>query len=136
MTPVVPSVKSFLIADSVFQQQSGKWCIIGAFNRIFALRFPVQHPSLGLFLRMADMTGEYDVQALFKDDQGRTLAQSPVFRLKPPNDRLAEVDFGVEVHNLLIPSEGTYFIQVLFNNEPAGNDIRLEVQRVSNVRPG
>jgi len=120
-----PVIKSFLIADSVFQSSDGKWCIIGIFDRIFAPSFPALHYSLGVFIRLADAEGDYKVDVEFYDSSNRCLAKMTPLQLQV-SDRTSEFGFGIQTYGLPIPGPGIYFLKVLFNGEPAVGDIRLE----------
>lgn len=123
-----PSVSSFLIADQVFRQDTGKWCIIGVFNRILAGRFPCVHPSLGLFVRLSDALGDYEVRVDYCDSEDRVITKLEGIRLNV-RDRLANVELGIQTYNLPIKAPGRYFFRLYFNNELAGGDIALEVAK-------
>lgn len=123
----VPEVKSFVIADQVFRQESGKWCIIGVFDRMLVPQFPARHPSLGLWLKLADAQGTYTLRLEFQDAHGRVLSRVGGLELEV-RDRLAEPEIGIQTHNLPLSSPGTYFIKLFFNDQPAKADIRMTVQ--------
>jgi len=114
--PLIPKLQSFLIADSVFQQKSGKWCIIGIFDRIFVKQFPALHHSLGLFIVVSDAQGDYSVKVEFRNAADQILALFEGIQLSI-QDRLANVGFGVQTHNLVIPSPGKYYFKLYLNNE-------------------
>jgi hypothetical protein len=122
-------VKSFLIADLVFRQDNGKYCIIGIFDHISSRRFPVTHPSLGLFLTVADALGEYKVRVEFQDENGVCLERLQNLTMTS-TDRHAEGAIGLQGKNLLIPRPGTYFLKVFFNEEEIAADIRLLAQEI------
>jgi len=129
----LPDVLSFLIADSVFQQRSGKWCVIGIFDRIRAPAFPVLHHSLGLFLQLAEVTpGEHELRMVLRDSGGGQIAASPPMCLsvREQHDPVNRIYIGMQTHNLMIPHEGTYFIEVLFDGSPLPADIRLTAEKV------
>ena len=124
--PSLPTVKSFLIADSVFQQVGGKWCIVGVFDRIWGAKFPATHPSLGIYLELEDVPeGKHEIFMTFSDSENRQLAVSPKIHLTARN-RLAKAGVGVQTHNLTIPAAGTYFIEIVFDGQSLPHDIRLE----------
>lgn len=123
--PSLPSISSFLIADSVFQQKNGKWCIIGIFDRIQAPRYPVLHHALGLFVRLSDAAGDYDVKVEFRNSTDQVLAVFGGVHLHVAH-RLSPVTFGIQTHNLPIPAAGRYFFKLFFNEEAAPVDIPLE----------
>ncbi len=126
---VVPSIRSFLIADQVFQQSSGKWCVIGIFGTVGAPRFPAVHYSLGLYVELSDAEGEYDVRVEFQDAQGRCLSQFGGIRLTAKT-RLASGALGIQTYNLALPSPGTYFFKLFFNDQLAVGDIKIEAALV------
>ena len=123
--PTLPRIKSFLVADQVFRQDNGKWCVIGIFENILAPRYPTIHPSMGLYVKLADAHGSYDVRLEFKDSSGKCLAFFEGMQLEA-SDRLAEPGFGFQVHQLPIPKAGTYFINIFFNNQQAETDIMVQ----------
>ena len=123
--PPPPSLRSFLIADQVFQQASGKWCIIGVFDRIWAMSFPARHPSLGLFIVLADAEGHYDVKIEFRDAEDGVLTTIEGIKIKVESP-LATVNFGLQTSDLPLPSPGRYFFKLYFNGEMATVDIPIE----------
>lgn len=125
MPPPLPHVHSFLLADQVFQQTTGKWCVIGEFNRILAKQYPTLLHSLGLFVKLTDAEGEYEVRAEFRDSKDRVLAIFGGLHLAVPS-RLASAPIGIQTHNLAIPSPGVYFIRLYFNGQEAQSDIKFE----------
>ena len=123
--PNRPVLKNFLIADTVFRQDTGKWCIIGVFNGIVAARFPVLHPSLGLFLTLGDAEGDYAVRVEFRNNRDQVLGAFEGVSLKIAN-RLQDAHFGIQTHNLAIPAAGRYFFKLFFNQEPVLGDIPVD----------
>lgn len=123
--PLLPSVNSFLVADQVFQQTSGKWCIIGVFDRVLSPRYPTTLPALGLYVTLSDAEGVYDVRVEFRDSGDRVLAVMGGIHMEV-SSRLAQVGFGVQTYSLPIPKAGRYLFRLFFNDEPAASDIVLE----------
>lgn len=89
--PPLPSVKNFIIADQVFRQEGGKWCMIGIFDTIVCPRLPTLHQSLGLYLTVADAEGEYEVRVELEDAEGRCLARMTPVKLKMTHRRRSSV---------------------------------------------
>lgn len=134
MSPMSPTVKSFLMADTVFRQDNGKWCVIGIFDRICAPAFPAVHNSLGLFVQLDDVPkGKHQLHMAFHDGEGRQMAVSPRIEMNVPevHDRTKVVPVGIQTHRLPIPHPGTYLIHLYFDEQHiAGTDIRLSVEHV------
>jgi hypothetical protein len=126
----LPSVRSFLIADSVFRQDNGKWCVIGIFDRIMVRSFPAWHHALGVFLELGDVpVGKHVVNIALIDSEDRQLAMSPPLTIEV-KDRLANIGVGFQTYGLQIPQAGTYFVSILFNNERLDADIRLQAIQI------
>jgi len=114
---IKPEIKSFLIADMVTQEKTtNKWSAIGIFDRIGSRNFPCIHPSLGLYIRLADAEGDYDIRVEFCDASGRKLALFGGIRLSV-SSRLISPDFGIQTRSLPIPKPGKYTFNLFFNNE-------------------
>lgn len=127
MGDFTPSIKNALVADQVFRQEGGKWCVIGVFDTIWANRFPVVHPSLGIFVRVSDAEGTYALRVELQDSTGKCIAAVGEVALKVDH-RLAEADLGIQTHNLPIPAAGTYFLRFLFNGVAVPADVRLNAK--------
>ena len=114
--PPTPTVGAFLIADQVFQQTSGKWCVIGVFNRIHAPLFPWLHHSLGLFVVLADAEGEYKAKIDFCDAKDNVLGriEGAPFQVRNRRD---PAEFGVQTNALPISAPGRYFFRLYLNDE-------------------
>jgi len=123
-----PSIRSFLIADQVFQQRNGKWCIIGIFDRILVQHFPAVHHSLGLFVQLSDAEGAYDVRVEFRDSNDRVLTAIEGIKVEVTG-RLSSTGLGIQTCSLPLLAPGKYFFKLFFNGEFA-TDIPLDVVAV------
>ncbi|MBT4731250.1 hypothetical protein HOB87_04715 [Candidatus Woesearchaeota archaeon] len=127
--PVEPKIKSFLIADTVIQEQiTNKWSAIGIFDRIYASKFPIKHHSLSLYICLTDAEGDYNIRVEFCDAEGRKLALFEGITLNVPS-RLQSVDFGIKTRDLPIPKAGKYFFDLYFNDQSAGS-YQLAIEKV------
>jgi len=122
----VPGVSSFLIADQVFQQASGKWCVIGIFDRINVAAFPAIHHSLGLFVNLSDAQGTYDVKIQFCDSKDQTLAEFKDMRLEVKSVQ-SPATFGLQTMALPLPAPGRYFFKLYLNHDLL-KDIPIDVE--------
>lgn len=120
-TPVKPVIKSFLIADTVIQEQvTNKWSAVGIFDRIYSIKFPTRHHSLSLYICLTDAEGEYNIRVEFCDEENRKLALFEGIKLEVPS-RLQSVDFGIQTRDLPIPKAGKYFFELYFNDQSVGS---------------
>jgi hypothetical protein len=84
------------------------------FDRLFSDRFPVVHPSLGIFLVLSDAQGKYDIRVEFRNAADQILSAMEGIRLEVPH-RLVRVVFGVQTRLLPVPAPGNYFFKLFFN---------------------
>lgn len=127
---VVPSIKSFLIADMVIREHvTNKWSAIGIFEKIYSNTFPFIQRTLALYVKLTDAEGELEIRVEFCDENDRILALFEGFRLKVPS-RLTSADFGIQTRDLPIQKPGKYYFKLYFNNEFV-QGLELEVIKIS-----
>jgi hypothetical protein len=115
--PPTPNVKAFLIADAVIQDRAtGKWSVVGIFDRIFAPQFPCVHPSLAMYVKLSDAVGRYRVRVEFRDGDDKVVSGFEGIDLEV-KDQLQSVDFGIPTHGLPLEKPGRYQFQLYFNGE-------------------
>ncbi len=132
--PPTPVVKSFLIADAVIQDRmTGKWSVIGLFNRIMAPQFPVMHPTVAIFVKVADAQGRYKVKVEFRDSEDRVVSAFEGLELEV-KDRGEEVEFGLPTHLLPLQRPGRYHFQLHMNGEYLAS-ARLDVVKLEAAPP-
>jgi hypothetical protein len=121
-----PLVQSFLIADSVIQDRAtGKWSVIGVFDRLFAPSFPCVHPSLAVYIKLSDAFGRYEVRIEFRDAQDRCVSAFQGVNVDV-KERPQTIDFGVLTRLLPLEKPGRYQFQLYLNGEYAAS-VPLEV---------
>ncbi len=127
--PPTPLIKSFLVADSVIQDRAtGKWTVVGVFDHIYAPQFPCYHPSLGVYLKLADALGRYRVRIEFRDEQDRCVSTFEGLDIDV-TDRGKCVDFGVNTHMLPLERPGKYRFQLYLGDEHIA-DVPLQVMKL------
>lgn len=115
--PPTPVIKAFLIADSVIQDRaSGKWSVIGVFDRIFSPNFPCTHPTVAIYIRLSDALGKYRVKIDFRDADDQSVSAYEGIDLEV-KDRSQTVEFGFTTQLLPLGKPGKYMFQLTFNGE-------------------
>src|SRR5438094_8144169 len=111
-----PVVKSFLIADTVIQDRmTGKWSVIGVFDRVMAPAFTVFHP-LALYLKRGDMEVRYRIKVEFRDAADRRVAMiegSPIDVTVPAQT----IEVGFHAPPLQLEKPGKYQFQLYVNDD-------------------
>ncbi len=139
-------VKSFLVADGVIQDRAtGKWSVIGIFDRIFSPQFPCVHPVVAIYVKLSDALGRYKVRVEFRDAsedrcvsafEGIDLAERVTEKMGfTPRDRLQGVEFGIQTHGLPLQKPGRYLFQLYLNDEYVASS-PLTVVKVEPAGPG
>jgi hypothetical protein len=114
-------VRAFLVADAVIQDRlTGKWSVIGVFDRVMAPSFPVVHPTLGVYVKLADAAGRYRVQLELRDSTDRCVSAFPAFEMDI-KDRGQAVELGFPTHMLPLEKPGKYQFQLHLNGEFAAS---------------
>ena len=111
-----PKVKAFLLCDQVIQGVDGKHSIIGAFQRVHAPQFPVFHARFGIYMRLGEMNGAYELAIRFVDpNDEKTLAEALLKGVR--HDRpLDDFETGVNLPGIEIAHDGTFEVRVFANN--------------------
>ena len=112
-----PVVKSFLIADAVIQDRlTGKWSVIGVFDRILSAAFPVLHPSVSFYVKMGDLQGRYRIKVEFRDatDNRIGLIEGPPIDVK---DSAQSFELGIGLANVKLDRPGKYQFQMYVNDD-------------------
>lgn len=112
-----PVVKSFLIADVVIQDRmTGKWSVIGVFDRILSPAFPVIHPSVAFYVKMGDLQGRYRIKVDFRDSMDKQLGliEGPPIEVK---DVAQSFELGIGLANVKLDRPGKYQFQLFVNDE-------------------
>lgn|SRR2546422_6806857 len=129
-----PVITSFLIADAVIQDRlTGKWTVVGIFDKIYGPAFPCVHPTLALYLKFADAQGRYRVRVEFRDEDDKVVCarEGIEFEVK---DRLHGGDFGVTTHGLPLQKPGRYQFQLYLNDQFAAS-AALDVLKLEPAPP-
>ena len=112
-----PVVKSFLISDSVIHDRiTGKWSIVGVFDRVMAARFPTFHSPLAFYLKLADAEGAYKLRVELRDGDDRRVGLIEGIQL---DVKVAghSVDVGFPAPPLWLEKPGKYQFQLFANDE-------------------
>lgn len=129
---LTPMIKSFIIADAVIQDRmTGKWSVIGIFNRVMAQSFPVMHPSVAMYVKLADAFGKYRVRVELRDAADRCVGAFEGLDFEVSH-RGQEVEFGVPTHLLPLERPGKYQFQLHLNGEFAAS---VPLEAVQMERP-
>ncbi len=108
-----------MLSKATFRAQdrlTGKWSIIGVFDRVMAPSFPVVHPTVALYLRLSDAQGKYKIRVEFRDDSDRRVGLFEGIELEV-KDSAQAIEVGLPTHMLPLEKPGKYQFQLFINDE-------------------
>lgn len=121
-----------ILCDYTFRDQAGKVCVIGIFDRMYALNVPATHPQAAIVLRFV---GDAHEKLTFKLEIIRPTGGT-IGGLQG-NTELGDTgtaDFNVNIGGLPIPDYGSYAFQ-LYINEQLSKTISFVVMKPDQATP-
>lgn len=130
-TPLVDLIGT---ADAVIRDRiENKWSMVGIFNQILCTGFPVIHPKLGIYVRMADVFDDVRLQTQLMDPTGMVIAtKSQLIKGQP--HRKGNEEMGGYLDHIHLTRAGRYMIQVLHEGTVIG-ETKLDVVQVPVPEP-
>jgi hypothetical protein len=105
------------LCDYAFSDRSGKSSIIGEFDRIFAVKFPIKFAQLFVVLKIRLAQGErFTLETVIRAPDGHTIASSTVPEermMLNPGSQNAVFNFGF--YTLIFPEPGEYAVDIRVN---------------------
>lgn len=128
---MTPDIQSCLVCDDVRQERNGKFMLIGIFDTIHAVQFPLLFPRVCLVTRWCNGTGEFkQTSRIVKPDQKSIAAIGQEIPVKLQG--IESICTNIELYlNMVFQSEGVYWVEVLLDGDLA---IRFPL-RVAAVQP-
>jgi hypothetical protein len=126
-----------LAADFANVDSSGKLNIIGAFNRLLVVSFPIIHPSMYLVIRLAAELGELEtprtLRVILNDEDGQEEWRTPDinFTIPHPTDgRTAEFNPIIALNQMRFDKPGRHEFKVYVNGDWKG-DIPIDLVKIA-----
>lgn len=106
-----------MLCDQAIHARDGKHSVIGIFQRIHATEFPVFHHRFGIYLRLGEMNGDYDLTVSFVDPEDeKVLAEAKLSGIN--HDRpLEDFESGVNLPGIEIPHKGVFEVRLIANGD-------------------
>jgi len=130
---VIPVLVAALLCDAaVAEPASGKKSLIGIFDRVWSMAYPMGRP-LTIYWKIADAEGHYYVQVRVVHAEANEVMGEFKAEIDVP-DRLVAYDFFVEFPPVPIPEPGRYEFQIFMNDTYVGRAV-LDAMRLDQVGP-
>lgn len=115
---IPPIVLTVMMCDAVHRDRdTGKWYLMGAFNRLSFREFPTTVPAIQVFLGLIEDNGIFDLRLRIVDVNEE---DEPIHELAGQlegRDPLKLFDFPITLANVRFPEAGEYRLQVLVAGE-------------------
>lgn len=113
---IKPSLSYTIVCDDVRQEEGGKISLMGLFENIYGMKFPVFHPRLALMSEWTEGKGEYDVMTRILTPDRKTTLRETVSHITMTDAHQKHRDISVHL-NIEFPSPGTYWIEHYIDKE-------------------
>jgi hypothetical protein len=114
---IKPNLQFSVLCDDVRREDNGKFMLIGIFEAINAKKFPATHPALFVATRWCKGEGTFTQKIRIVNPKDNL----PVFQTDDQVFELADIDrhhtLISRFNNLVFPSPGKYWLEVLLDNE-------------------
>jgi hypothetical protein len=119
--PPHPTFNAMLICDNTIREEgTGKISLIGIFGVVYSPAFPAVHPSLCVYLNIADALGRYRLRLdLMQADSMRVIGRGEGELEVTDRERPAE--FVFQLLGLAFEGPGRYQFNLYANNELLGS---------------
>ncbi|MDX2226928.1 MAG: hypothetical protein SFY92_07560 [Verrucomicrobiae bacterium] len=126
-----------ILACDAIAHSSGKYTLVGVFDRIWAIKFPCTHGPLAIYLRLRLPLGQHKIEVQITDSDQRV-----IYKTQPPmeaNVTLEDMtgEFPVGLAGVSFPLPDEYWVQCLVNGQIQANlSYRLVLMEAHPHPPG
>jgi hypothetical protein len=114
---IKPNLQFSVLCDDVRREENGKFMLIGLFEAINAKKFPATHPSMFVVNRWCKGEGYFKQKIRILNSQDKGL----VFQTDEQVFELTDIDkhhtLVSRFNNLVFPTAGKYWVEVLLDGE-------------------
>lgn len=130
---------TILAADYANRAEGGKLNVMGIFTNIFAHSFPVLHPSMFLVVMLSPDFPEYGqerkITITLVDGDGKLEVAKITGDIQVPmpvNGQKPEINFIIDLKNIVFPKPGTYQFTVLVDKDYKGS-LAIHLEELPNT---
>ncbi len=115
--PEDPKVCAMLVCDHAHRDSAtGKFSLLGIFERIHVRQFPSTHGPLSVYLNLTNLNGSYALTLLvMKGEDESPIAKIETGQPLVVRDPLAHVEFAFGIPSLPVEKKGTIVFRLLAN---------------------
>ncbi len=113
---IQPTLLFSVLCDDVRREDNGKFMLIGLFENIGAVRFPVRHPALYVMNCWCSGIGEFTQRTRIISPDGAKLIEDEQTKFEL-SDLRAKHRVVARFNNILFQAPGVYSVEVLLDGE-------------------
>ena len=114
---IKPNLQFSVLCDDVRREENGKFMLIGLFEAISSKKFPATHPTLFIVNRWCKGEGAFTQKIRIVNSNDKSM----VFQTDEQAFKLVDIDkhhtLVSRFNNLIFPTSGKYWLEVLLDNE-------------------
>lgn len=118
--PIRPTLNFTLICDDVRQETGGKISLMGLFENLYALRFPVIHPRLVIFNEWVAGRGEFTLRTAIVSGDRREVLRETSSKIRLNDVKQKHRDVSIHL-NIEFREHGTYWVDCYLDEELMGS---------------
>jgi len=111
-----PSLSFTIVCDDVRQEEGGKISLMGLFENIYALEFPVLQPRIAFMTEWDNGRGEFEMMTRLMSPDRKTTLRETVSRITMNETYHRHRDVTVHI-NIEFPTPGRYWIEHYIDGE-------------------
>lgn len=111
-----PSLSYTIVCDDVRQEEGGKISLMGLFENICALEFPVLQPRIAFMSEWENGRGEFEVMTRLISPDHKTILRETVSRITMNDTYRRHRDVTVHI-NIELAAPGTYWLEHSIDGE-------------------
>ena len=113
---IEPDLLYSVLCDEVRREDNGKLMLLGLFEQIGGVSFPMQHPGLCIVNKWCNGEGTWTQQVRIVDRDDNVLSEDQAVSFELPSLDVSFTAVGM-YRNITFPAPGRAFIEILLNGE-------------------
>lgn len=131
----IPTLLAFLVCDTVIHDAgTQKKTLVGIFDQVASPQAPLKINSLGLYAKMVEGAGAYDIKVRMVNLKDETPVMEMGVKAEWKNTD-APLELGLNFGGLPLPDFGTYEFQLFANDVYIGRAV-VEAKKLQLPPPG
>ncbi len=111
-----PDLQFSVLCDDVRREDNGKLMLIGLFEVVAGVQYPMSYPGLAVVNRWCNGLGEYQQKVRLVDSANAVVVETAPAPVQLPDMRATVTSVSL-MRNIPIPRPGRYWVEVLLDGD-------------------